>query len=166
MALAVVAFLLLMVFGWMGGDAGAIRGSPYVGKAATYGSLLDPVGGNLFRGLYESWVGSDVGRMTPWALIGGYAIITLGELCLSPMGLSLVSKLAAPRQRSAWMGGWFAATAVGGYLSGLIGGFWDTWPHSTFFAFLAGTSLFAGLLLVLFYRRLRDAMPTAKSPSS
>ena len=39
------------------------------------------------------------------------------------MGLSLVSKLAAPKQRAAWMGGWFVATAAGGYLSGLVGVF-------------------------------------------
>ena len=101
-------------------------------------------------------------RVSMAYLIGAYAILTLGELCLSPMGLSLVSKLAAPKQRSAWMGGWFVATAVGGYLSGIVGLLWKPWPHSQFFGFLAGTSLFAALLLLLFFRRLRDAIPGAR----
>jgi POT family proton-dependent oligopeptide transporter len=108
-------------------------------------------------------VGGDTGaRVSAWYLLGAYAIITVGELCLSPMGLSLVSKLAAPKQRSTWMGGWFAATAIGGYLSGLVGGWWKEWPHSTFFGFLAGTSLFAAALLLLSYRYLKSAMPPEK----
>ena len=102
-------------------------------------------------------------RMSMAYLIGAYALLTVGELCLSPMGLSLVSKLAAPKQRSAWMGGWFVATAVGGYLSGLVGMLWEPWPHSRFFTLLAMTSMFASLLLLLFFRRLRNAMPAARS---
>jgi POT family proton-dependent oligopeptide transporter len=104
-------------------------------------------------------------RMSPGYLLGAYAIITVAELCLSPMGLSLVSKLASPRQRSGWMGGWFAATAVGGYLSGLVGQLWRIWPHSRFFGFLACTSLGAALILLVFYRRLRAAMPPEKKPA-
>ena len=108
-------------------------------------------------------LGGDTGaRVSAWYLLGAYAIITVGELCLSPMGLSLVSKLAAPQQRSTWMGGWFAATAIGGYLSGLVGGWWKEWLHSTFFGFLAGTSLFAAALLLLSYRYLQSAMPPEK----
>jgi POT family proton-dependent oligopeptide transporter len=98
-------------------------------------------------------------RVSMAYLVGAYAILTVGELCLSPMGLSLVSKLAAPRQRSAWMGGWFVATAVGGYLSGLIGAWWDHLPHSRFFFFLTLTSLGAFAILCLFFRRLRAAVP-------
>jgi POT family proton-dependent oligopeptide transporter len=104
------------------------------------------------------------GRVSVWYLVSAYAVVTLGELCLSPIGLSLVSKLAAKEQRSAWMGGWFAATAIGGYASGLIGQYWDTLPHSTFFFVLVCSSLGAFALLLLFYRRLVDAMP-AKRPA-
>ena len=103
-----------------------------------------------------------MGRVTGWYLICAYAVLTLGELSLSPMGLSLVSKLAAPQARSMWMGGWFVATALGGYLSGEIGGFWDDWPHHKFFAFLAGTSLFAFAVLAVCYRRVNAAMPVVK----
>jgi POT family proton-dependent oligopeptide transporter len=105
-------------------------------------------------------------RVSMAYLVGAYAILTVGELCLSPMGLSLVSKLAAPKQRSAWMGGWFVATAVGGYLSGLIGVWWDHLPHSRFFFFLALTSLGAFAILCLFFRRLRAAVPGERRPAA
>jgi amino acid/peptide:H+ symporter len=55
-------------------------------------------------------------------LIGYYLIITLGELCLSPMGLSLVTKLSPKRLVGLMMGGWFLATAIGNKMSGFISG--------------------------------------------
>jgi dipeptide/tripeptide permease len=112
------------------------------------------------------WAGGDTDRVTGLYLTGAYAVLTLGELCLSPMGLSLVSKLAAPKYRSTWMGGWFAATAIGGYLSGALAGWWEVWPHSGFFLLLVGTSLLAALFLGVFLNFLRAAMPveTQKPP--
>jgi POT family proton-dependent oligopeptide transporter len=115
-----------------------------------------------------AWAGGDQAGVlvSPGYLLGAYAAITLGELCLSPLGLSLVSKLAAPQQRSAWMGGWFAATAVGGYLSGIIGVFWERWPHSQFFAFLAASSLVAAGIMCVFLKRVRAAMPVEKDATA
>ena len=95
-------------------------------------------------------------------LIWSYAMITLGELCLSPMGLSLVSKLAPWKIRSMMMGGWFASTAIGNYLSGLIGGFWDTLPHASFFAILVASSLFSAALLFVLLRFLRPIINEAE----
>jgi POT family proton-dependent oligopeptide transporter len=109
--------------------------------------------------VFGGWAGGDTGRVSMWYLINTYAVITLAELCLSPMGLSLVSKLAAPKQRAMWMGGWFAATSIGGYLSGLVGGYWKVWPHSQFFALLMGISFGAAFILLLLYRRVQSAMP-------
>jgi len=100
-------------------------------------------------------------QVSPWFLVWAYVFITLGELCVSPLGLSLVSKLASRHSRSGWMGGWFAATAIGGYLSGLIGQFWTVWTPSQFFGVLTGAVLFAAVLLVIFLRRLNAAMPAA-----
>jgi POT family proton-dependent oligopeptide transporter len=82
-------------------------------------------------------------------LTGCYALITFGELCLSPMGLSLVSKLSPPRLVSLMMGGWFVATAIGNKLSGIIGGLWDSIYYKQYFflinfsgAILAALALF------------------------
>src|SRR5262249_5684950 len=62
-------------------------------------------------------------KVSPLWLILAYAVVTLGELMLSPMGLSLVSKVAPVRMRGVMMGGWFVATAVGNKLT-MIGVYW------------------------------------------
>jgi POT family proton-dependent oligopeptide transporter len=113
------------------------------------------------------WRAAGEGRLSPLVLLGTYALITLAELCLSPMGLSLVSKLAHPRTRAVWMGGFFVSTAIGGYLSGAVGHFWDKWssyPERTqFFFLLAGSSFLAMLLMLASYRVIASALPQAKS---
>lgn len=60
-------------------------------------------------------------KVSAWWLVGTYAVITVGELFLSPMGLSLVSKLSPQRLTAVMMGGWFLATAIGNKLSGVVG---------------------------------------------
>jgi proton-dependent oligopeptide transporter, POT family len=96
--------------------------------------------------------------LSPWWLIGAYGVMTLGELMLSPMGLSLVSKVAPIRLRGIMMGGWFLATAIGNKLTG-VGVYWDRMPHSTFFAMLGGLSLVMAVVLVLLLKPLKKAMP-------
>ena len=97
-------------------------------------------------------------KVSPFWLIGCYAIATLGELMLSPMGLSLVSKVAPARLRGLMMGGWFVATAIGGKLT-MIGVYWNSWPHSTFFAVLGGMALVMAGVLLLLLKPLKKAMP-------
>src|SRR5436190_1329540 len=82
---------------------------------------------------YAGMTGGDTGRVSAQWLIWANVIIALGEISLSPMGLSLVNMLAPPRNRGLLMGGWFASLATGGYLAGYIGGYWDRMPHSRFF---------------------------------
>jgi POT family proton-dependent oligopeptide transporter len=76
------------------------------------------------------------------------------------MGLSFCSKVAPPRFRGIMMGGWFGATAIGNYLSGAVEPLWDKLPHSGFFFFLVGTSLFAALLLRLVLKWVNSATGT------
>ncbi|HEX5720767.1 MAG TPA: peptide MFS transporter [Thermoanaerobaculia bacterium] len=102
--------------------------------------------------------GGDVGRVSPWWLISAYGVLTLGELMLSPMGLSLVSKVAPIRLRGLMMGGWFLATAIGNKLTG-VGVYWDDMLHSQFFAMLGGLSLFMAVVLTLLLKPLKKAMP-------
>jgi len=102
--------------------------------------------------------GGDTGRVSPWWLISAYAVISTGELMLSPMGLSLVSKVAPARYRGIMMGGWFVATAIGNKLTA-IGVYWTVWKHSTFFAILGCLALFMALVLVVLLRPLKRAMP-------
>ncbi len=97
-------------------------------------------------------------KMSPVWLLGAYGVLTLGELMLSPMGLSLVSKVAPERLRGLMMGGWFVATAIGNKLT-QIGQLWDDWLHSSFWLLLSVLAfVMAGVLLVLL-KPLRKAMP-------
>lgn len=74
-------------------------------------------------------------KSSAWWFISSYAVITIGELFLSPMGLSLVSKLSPPRLTALMMGGWFLATSIGNKLSGVLSSLWDGYEHkSNFFA--------------------------------
>jgi POT family proton-dependent oligopeptide transporter len=102
--------------------------------------------------------GGDTGRVSPWWLIVSYAIVALAEITLSPMALSLVSKVAPRRYRSLMMGGWFVATGIGGKLT-QIGVYWTEWKHSTFFAVLGTMALATALLLVVLLKPLKRAMP-------
>lgn len=91
-------------------------------------------------------------------LVGAYGVLTLGELMLSPMGLSLVSKVAPIRMRGLMMGGWFVATAIGNKLT-QIGQLWDDWLHSSFWIFLSACAMFMAIVLLLLLRPLKKAMP-------
>ncbi len=97
-------------------------------------------------------------RVSPFWLILAYGIVTLGELMLSPMGLSLVSKVAPIGIRGLMMGGWFVATAIGNKLT-QIGIYWDIWLQSTFFLVLALMALFMAVVLALLLKPLKKAMP-------
>lgn len=66
-------------------------------------------------------------------LIGSYFVITVGELCLSPMALSLVSKLSPPRLTALMMGGWFLSSSIGNKLSGVLAALWDGYDHKANF---------------------------------
>ncbi len=83
--------------------------------------------GFIFLGLgflifYSSKFFANPNGITPiWTFIFAYLIVTLGELCLSPIGLSMVTKLSPTRLHGVMMGTWFLASAYGQYGAGLIG---------------------------------------------
>lgn len=80
--------------------------------------------------------GSGAEKASVWWLMGTYGVITIGELLLSPMGLSLVSKLSPVRITSLMMGGWFLATSIGNKLSGILATMWDGYEHKANFFWL------------------------------
>lgn len=82
-------------------------------------------------------------------LMGTYGVITIGELFLSPMGLSLVSKLSPVRITSLMMGGWFLATSIGNKLSGVLSTLWDTYDNKANF-FWVNFSLLMGSAIIGF----------------
>ncbi len=108
-------------------------------------------------GVYTLEGGRSLLTVSPYWLIGTYFTITIAELHLSPMGLSFVSKVAPPKMKGLMMGGWFGATAIGNYLSGFVGRFYQNWEVWQFFLLLVITSLFAALLVKLFLKKLKHA---------
>jgi POT family proton-dependent oligopeptide transporter len=80
-------------------------------------------------------------KVSVWWLIASYGVITIGELFLSPMGLSLVSKLSPPRLTALLMGGWFLATSIGNKLSGVLASMWDRYEDKGNFFLLNFTLL-------------------------
>jgi POT family proton-dependent oligopeptide transporter len=82
-------------------------------------------------------------RSVLW-LAGTTLVLTIGELYLSPIGLSLVTKVAPARMVSMMMGVWFLSNFFGNYLSGFLGTFWDKMPRMSFFVMLTLLGLLAG----------------------
>lgn len=91
-------------------------------------------------------------------LIGFYLIQTIAELLLSPMGLSLVSKLAPKGQTGRYMGMWFIATAMGNFLVGVISAYWETISHLYYFGILVGVCSAASLGIFLLRGRINQAI--------
>jgi len=94
-----------------------------------------------------------------WLWLAGYfVVITVGELYLSPTGLSLVTKVAPARCLSMMMGVWLATSFTGGFLAGYLGSFWSGMAKSQFFLMLAIIAALAGLAVLAFVRPLKAAL--------
>lgn len=80
--------------------------------------------------------GNGAEKVSPLWLVGVYGVITVGELLLSPMGLSLVSKLSPPRLTALMMGGFFLSTSIGNKMSGVLASMWYDYENkANFFLF-------------------------------
>lgn len=96
-------------------------------------------------------------RVGATTLMSTYLVLTFAELLLSPMGISFVSKVAPPKYKGMMMGGWFAATAIGNYLSSIPGLLWDRMPLWAIWAVLMGLCIIAGLVMFALMKRLEAA---------
>lgn len=90
-------------------------------------------------------------------LMSTYLVLTFAELLLSPMGISFVSKVAPPKLKGMMMGGWFAATAIGNYLSSIPSLLWDKMPLAGIWAVLLALCLIAGLVMFALMKKLDAA---------
>lgn len=92
-------------------------------------------------------------------LVGFYFVLTVSELLLSPIGLSLVSKLAPSRWVGMLMGVWFLASAGGNKLAGQVGSLWNVWSHAHFFGAFALLLVVTALVLATQLGWLRKTLP-------
>jgi proton-dependent oligopeptide transporter, POT family len=91
-------------------------------------------------------------------LLGYFVVVTLGELYLSPVGLSLVTKVAPARIMSMMMGIWLASSFSGGFLAGFIGSYWSRMTHAEFFLMIAGIAACAGGMILACHRPLKGTL--------
>jgi POT family proton-dependent oligopeptide transporter len=99
------------------------------------------------------------GAQASWLWLFGYfVVITVGELYLSPVGLSLVTKVAPLHLLSMMMGVWLATSFLGGFLAGYLGTFWSSMAKDHFFFMLAVISAAAGLTIAILRRPLRSIL--------
>jgi POT family proton-dependent oligopeptide transporter len=97
-------------------------------------------------------------RVSPMWLVAMYALHTIGELCLSPVGLSAVTKLAPERLVGSMMGVWFLATALGNFAGGRIAGLFETFPLPQLFGAVALTTGASAMVLLLLVKPIRNLM--------
>ncbi len=113
----------------------------------------------LSTNIYEHKVSS------AW-IFSSYGIFTISELFVSPVGLSLVSKVAPKRFTALMMGGWFITTSLGAKIAGIMTGFWDHFDSKAlFFGISAVAALVAGLLLFPLTNKLNKVVEEATASS-
>jgi proton-dependent oligopeptide transporter, POT family len=91
-------------------------------------------------------------------LFGYFVVITIAELYLSPVGLSLVTKIAPLRMLSMMMGVWLATSFIGGFLAGWLGSFWSRMEKPEFFLMIASIAALAGAMIFACRWLLREML--------
>lgn len=99
-------------------------------------------------------------------LVGCSFLLTVGEIYLSPVGLSLVTKISPPRIVSMMMGMWFLSSFFGDYLSGYLATFKQTMSSTAFFTMQAGLSLVTGIAIVAMFVPLKKAIGDENAPTA
>lgn len=101
-------------------------------------------------------------KVSSWWIVSSYGVFTISELFVSPVGLSLTSKVAPRRLTALMMGGWFITTSLGGKISGILAGFWDKFDNkAVFFAISAIAAIIAFFLLLPLTKRLNKVVVEA-----
>jgi proton-dependent oligopeptide transporter, POT family len=103
-----------------------------------------------------------INKVSSWWIVSSYGVFTISELFVSPVGLSLTSKVAPRRLTALMMGGWFITTSLGAKISGILAGFWDKFDNkAVFFAISAIAAVIAFFLLLPLTKRLNKVVVEA-----
>ena len=99
-----------------------------------------------------------VAKASMWWIVLTYLFNTIGELCLSPIGLSMVSKLAPIKYASLLMGMWLAASGVANLLAGAVASTMEAFGPMEIFATIAGVCIGLGVILLIFSKKITKLM--------
>lgn len=105
-------------------------------------------------------------KVSPMWLILTYLLHTIGELSLSPVGLSAMTRLAPARIAGLVMGVWFLGTSVGNFIGGRVGGMYESMALPTLFGAVGGFAIVAGLVLLVFVAPMRRMLESAPEKAS
>ena len=145
--------LVVMFFGFLRRR----KKEPTTATKIAYGLLISALS-TLVMVLSVHYSDNGIHKASAMWLIGSYGVITIGELFLSPMGLSMVSKLSPLRFTALMMGGWSLATAIGNKLSGVLAKNWDKFDDKgNFFLVNCMLLLIATGIMFLVLKRLNQA---------
>ena len=103
---------------------------------------------------------------SPMWLTATYFLHTIGELCLSPVGLSAMTILAPPRIGGLMMGIWFLATSVGNFIGGRVSGLYESFALPSLFGAVGGFAIAAGVILMIAAPAIRKLMPAQISKAA
>ncbi len=116
----------------------------------------DPAFRSALTQIYQN---SSVLKVSIVWLLAFYLVLTIGELCLSPVGLSLVTKAAHPAYVGLFMGLWFLTTgAVANFLAHFAGGYWGTMLPAQYFIIFGITGVVATVIMLLLLRVLKPML--------
>jgi POT family proton-dependent oligopeptide transporter len=141
-ALFVIA--LAPIFAWLWVALGTRQ--PSVALKFVFGLIFL---GLSFALMVPAAQGIVAGKVSPWWLVGVYFLQTLGEMCLSPVGLSTMSKLAPVRLTGLVLGVWFLATALGNKLSGTLSAGFSSKDPAALASFFSNQALVVGIVAVV-----------------
>ena len=96
--------------------------------------------------------------VSPNWLVVTYFLHTVGELCLSPVGLSVVTKLSPERLVGQMMGIWFMGASLGNLIAGLVAGYFETLPLDQLFGAVFLTTAGSGILMLMLSKPIRKLM--------
>ena len=145
---------LAPVFAWMWVRLG--RREPSIPTKFSFGLLL--VGAGFVVMMVAAGLSARGVKVSPNWLVVTYLLHTLGELSLSPVGLSAMTKLAPARVASLMMGVWFLATSVGNFIGGRLASFYEAWPLLNLFGAVAAFGVGAGLVMLALAGPIRRLM--------
>lgn len=152
---AIFVILLAPIFAWLWVRLGSKEPSSPVKFTlglvfAGLGFLLLVPGANIAQNMGL--------RISPMWLVGVYFLHVVGELCLSPVGLSLVTKLAPHKVVGLMMGVWFLSISFGSIIGGKIAGMFQSYPLPQLFAYVGLTAIVAAVVLALLIKPIRKLM--------
>ena len=147
-------FIFAPVFAWLWTKLGSRQPSTPIKFAL--GLLGVGLGFLLLIPAAEAATGGT--RVSVGWLASTYLIHTFAELCLSPVGLSAMTKLAPPRIVSLMMGVWFLGASVGNYIGGNMAGFYETWPLPSLFTAVGTFGVAAGVVMLLLAKPIKRLM--------